>query len=86
MIKKYWKLVLAIVLFVVGVNLVLDALTLPDRLWLLAPGILLLIVSYPLAYIYYYRSNNSYQGSRENDALEQAKRELLAKGIDHDKK
>lgn len=84
MVKRYWRLALAAVLFLAGVDIVLSAFTATETLWLLIPGCLLLVVTYPLLHAYYYQLRHGYGGSREEEALREAKNELRQKGIPHD--
>ncbi len=84
MIKHHWKLVLAAVLFLAGTTIVLSAFAKTETLWLLLPGCLLLLATYPLLYFYYYKLRHGYSGNRQEEAVRKAMNELKQKGIGDD--
>jgi membrane protein required for beta-lactamase induction len=61
------------VIFLVGVMLVLDGLSSVSSLWLLVPGCILLLISYPAIHYYFDKIRFGYRDSRERDALKEAK-------------
>ena len=84
MIGRYWRLALAAVLFLVGATIVLHAFTATETLWLLIPGCLILLATYPLLYFYYHKLRHGYAGNRQEEALSEAMNELKQKGIADD--
>jgi heme/copper-type cytochrome/quinol oxidase subunit 2 len=88
-VKSLARLLLTGVIFIAGALMTLDALNgaafqaLNSQpltwLWWLIPGVILLIISYPLLHYYYDKWKRSYNGSREQEALDVAKREMMIK-------
>jgi heme/copper-type cytochrome/quinol oxidase subunit 2 len=88
-VKSIVRLILTGVIFIAGVMMTLDALNNAafqamnsqplTWLWWLIPGIVLLIISYPLLHYYYDKWKHGYNGSREQEALDVASREITIK-------
>ena len=83
------RLILTGVIFIAGAKMTLDALNNAafqamnsqplSWLWWLIPGVVLLIISYPLLHYYYDKWKHGHNGSREQEALDVAKREMKIK-------
>lgn len=66
------KFGIAVVLFLIGVSLVIQSFTSLTTLWLLLPGILLLVISYPWGHVLWAQLRSGHRTKTDEEILQEA--------------
>lgn len=77
--SKPVKLGLVIVLFMVGSGLVINSFASINTLWLMLPGIILLLIAYPWAHVLWAEWHSNYRHKRDEAILAEAEAEMRKK-------
>ena len=70
------KSVIAVVMFVIGAGLVVSAFGRIDTLWLLIPGVIMLLVSYPWMHVLWAEWTSKYRHKEGEAIIAEAEAEM----------